>query len=150
VLAAVIVAAVAGIDAWNSGIGSTYQLEMVSAAYVDVAPWVTANTEPDARIGAFNGGMLSYFARRKNVNLDGVMNDSVLAPLRDGSLCDYIDAQSLDYLVDSDLAIEYFFDRDPSCIRTQWRRRWQVLHRVVWPPDRTVNQITVVVVKRVG
>ena len=73
---------------------------------MDLSAWLAARTLPSAQVGSFNAGLISFFSGRTTVNLDGVMNDNALEALRSGTLCDYIDAQRLDYLADNRLAIE--------------------------------------------
>lgn len=64
------------------------------------ARWIDENLAPDARIGAFNAGILSYFSDRTVVNLDGAVNAEAYRARRDGRMMDYIVARQLDYLVD--------------------------------------------------
>jgi hypothetical protein len=64
------------------------------------ARWIDANLPPDARLGAFNAGILSYFSGRTVVNLDGAVNADAYAARRDGRMMDYILSRQLDYLVD--------------------------------------------------
>jgi hypothetical protein len=62
--------------------------------------WVADHTEPDAVIGAFNAGMMSYYSRRTTLNLDGVTSWSALDALRGRRVLEFIVEQGVDYLVD--------------------------------------------------
>lgn len=80
-------------DAWVGA--SPHRVQQLEGAR-----WLAAHTEPGARIGAFNAGILSYFSGRTVVNLDGVVNGEAYEARRSGRLMDYILAKQLDYLVD--------------------------------------------------
>lgn len=67
---------------------------------LEAARWLKAHTEPAARIGAFNAGILSYFSGRTVVNLDGAVNARAYEARRKDRLADYVLASQLDYLVD--------------------------------------------------
>jgi hypothetical protein len=108
VVVMLVVASIAGAQAYAAGIGTVYTHLPQQAVYTDIAPWLAAHTSSDARVGAFNGGLLSHYSQRDIVDLDGVMNDRVIAPLREVRLCDYIDREHLDYLADMALAIDDF------------------------------------------
>jgi len=72
-----------------------------------IAQWVSANTEPQARIGTWNAGVVGYLSTRTIVNLDGVVNNELYRyvserrarfHLRD--LRDYIIRQRISYVTD--------------------------------------------------
>jgi len=54
----------------------------------------------DARVGAWNAGLVSFVSRRAIVNLDGVVNNDVHPAIRSGTLADYLDATAIGYLAD--------------------------------------------------
>jgi hypothetical protein len=141
---------VAGLTAYRKGFGTAYTHRMQGALYEDLAPWLRANTNPDAVVGAFNGGIISYFSGRRTVNLDGVMSEPTITALRDQRLCTFIDEQHIAYLADNESAIAYFFDRDGSCRHGHWQSQWRERHRVAWPPSSEQNQSNWVVWERVG
>ena len=143
-----VIGTMAGVQAYRRGFAAGYWHRMHGAFYDDLAPWLARNTEPSARVGAFNAGILSYFSQRATVNLDGVMNDRAITALRTHHLCDYIDSQHIGYLADNHEAIEWFLDRDTSCAQSVWRARWNVVHRVAWPPDGGLGRMEYVVMKR--
>lgn len=64
------------------------------------ARWIRAHLPEDARIGAFNAGILSYFSDRTVINLDGAVNADAYAARRDGRMMEYILARRIGYLVD--------------------------------------------------
>lgn len=76
------------------------------------------------------------------------MNDRAITALRTRHLCDYIDSQHIGYLADNHEAIEWFLDKDTSCTQSVWRARWNVVHRVAWPPDGGPHTMEYVVMKR--
>ncbi|HZQ05892.1 MAG TPA: glycosyltransferase family 39 protein [Anaerolineae bacterium] len=42
-----------------------------------VALWLKDHTPPDARVGAWNSGIIAYFSERTVINLDGVVNNTL-------------------------------------------------------------------------
>jgi hypothetical protein len=67
---------------------------------LEAALWLARHTEPDARVGAFNAGILSYFSRRTVVNLDGAVNADALRARDERRLLDYVLEKRLGYLAD--------------------------------------------------
>ena len=51
-------------------------------------------------VGAWNAGIINYFAGGGVTNLDGLVNDSVLQPQRNGTLAQYIEHRKLHTIVD--------------------------------------------------
>ncbi|MCP4590877.1 MAG: hypothetical protein GY842_09035 [bacterium] len=74
--------------------------------YWPVVPWVEAHIPRDARIGAFQSGVLSYFLPHECVNLDGVVNARALEAMRAYRLWEYIRSQGVDYIVDWPVCID--------------------------------------------
>jgi hypothetical protein len=72
---------------------------------VETAAWINAHLPPDARIGAWNAGVLGYFSERTVVNLDGLANDrEYLQFLASGApLQGYLQQQHINYIVDVDV-----------------------------------------------
>jgi 4-amino-4-deoxy-L-arabinose transferase-like glycosyltransferase len=77
------------------GLDSPHRVQQLEAAR-----WLSRNTLPSARIGAFNAGILAYFSERTVVNLDGAVNADAYAARRDGRLFDYVLERRIGYLVD--------------------------------------------------
>lgn len=138
----------AGLAAFRNHVGTAASPLGQQVLLDDLSAWLAARTAPSAQIGSFNAGMISVFSGRTTVNLDGVMNDNALEALRSGTLCDYVDAQGLDYLADNRLAIEFFLDADRSCRSARWRSKWQTVHRVARPIDATADLQEFVVMQR--
>jgi hypothetical protein len=88
-----------GWTAWNKGM-YPWQSEQVLAAQ-----WLRENTPEDAWIGSFNSGIIGYLSERKVVNLDGLVNNSVVPYLKERRLWDYIRERKIEYLIDSDYSI---------------------------------------------
>ena len=138
----------AGVAAFRNHVGTAASPLGQQALLDDLSGWLAARTEPSAQVGSFNAGMMSFFSGRTTVNLDGVMNDNALEALRSGTLCDYVDAQTLNYLADNRVAIEFFLDADRSCRAARWRSRWQTVYRVARPVDATSDRQEFVVMHR--
>jgi hypothetical protein len=52
-------------------------------------------------VGAWNAGLLGYFAGRPVTNLDGLVNDDILAYAKSGTLAEYVRKRRLAYIIDS-------------------------------------------------
>jgi len=71
-----------------------------------IARWLNQHTEANAVVGAWNSGVIGYFADRPVINLDGVVNNEVyrykVTHQADGvvGLMGYIRANEIDYLTD--------------------------------------------------
>ncbi|MBI5849462.1 MAG: hypothetical protein HZB39_00255 [Planctomycetes bacterium] len=63
-------------------------------------------TPRDARIGAFNAGLLAFRSGRRIVNLDGVVNAAAFHALREHRLGGYLKEQGIDWLCVDPLEIE--------------------------------------------
>ena len=148
IFAALTITTFAGVAAFRNHVGTAASPLGQQALLDDLSAWLAAHTERSAQVGSFNAGMISFFSDRTTVNLDGVMNDNALEALRSGTLCEYVDAQGLNYLADNRVAIEFFLDADRSCRTTPWRSRWQTVHRVARPIDATSDLQEFVVMQR--
>jgi hypothetical protein len=67
---------------------------------LEAATWIAQHTEPGARVGSFNAGILSYFGRRTVVNLDGAVNVDALRARESGRVLEYVLEKRLGYLAD--------------------------------------------------
>lgn len=91
--------------AWDThhrgGIGDGHS---VAAGYV-------ANHLPkDARIGAFQSGVVGYY-NENVINLDGKVNVDALAAMREKRVEEYVDAERIDYVIDWQGVIEGLMPR---------------------------------------
>jgi hypothetical protein len=73
------------------------------------ALWMRDHLPPNARIGAFNAGINSYWSERQVVNLDGVNNHGIFDALKQKQLWNYIETQNIQYICDFDSAIDLYF-----------------------------------------
>jgi hypothetical protein len=85
----------------------------------EIAQWINANLPADARIGAWNAGVLGYFTDRTVVNLDGLANDGAfLSFLESGKpISQYLMREQINYVVDideQDLSMPYQASWDHS------------------------------------
>lgn len=67
---------------------------------LEAARWIDTETPPDARVGAFNSGIIGYFSNRTTVNLDGVMNPDALDAIKDRRVVAYMQERRITYLAD--------------------------------------------------
>ena len=90
---------------WQSG---SLQIYPAQRNALRIAEEINNHTDPEARLGAWNSGILGYLSERTTINLDGVVNNRLYqyARSRDVSffdLCgiwDYVKATEIDYLTD--------------------------------------------------
>jgi MFS family permease len=75
-----------------------------------IARWVSEHTEPTARIGTWNAGVVGYFSTRSIINLDGVVNNELYRYVSERQLTfrlhdlrDYITRRQIDYVTDYEL-----------------------------------------------
>lgn len=66
-----------------------------------LARWMQENIPSEARIGAWDTGLWSYFSGRTIINLDGLMNDYEFYHryLSQGRISEYIDREGIKYLI---------------------------------------------------
>ena len=91
--------------AWQGGWLEIYPAQRNAIRLAEV---LSSRTEADARVGAWNSGILGYLTDRTVINLDGVVNNSLYSYARQRNvsffdLCglwDYIQSNEIDYLTD--------------------------------------------------
>ena len=74
------------------------------ASFFGAAAWI--NDHEGASTGAFNSGIMGFYAPRRVVNLDGLVNESVIPALRERRLYQYLTNQGIDYVVDLGFVVE--------------------------------------------
>lgn len=100
-----IVTFIIGFFIWRNHDFSIYPLQRNGYR---LAEWLSSETEQNARIGAWNSGMLGYYADRTVINLDGVVNNSLYTYVREREisvydvlgLYEYIQNNQIDYITD--------------------------------------------------
>lgn len=60
-------------------------------------------------VGSWNAGIISYFSQQPIVNLDGLVNDDILAYAKSGHLSDYIVERKIEYIMDFPFMLSDFF-----------------------------------------
>jgi hypothetical protein len=70
------------------------------AGFYEAAVWLNENVPADARIGAFQSGVIVYYTDATVINLDGKVNADAHDAMTGGRMWDYICEQNLDYVVD--------------------------------------------------
>jgi hypothetical protein len=69
----------------------------------DASRWLSDNLPADTIVGAWNAGILGFYARQRVVNLDGLINNFELLPyLRDRRMGEYVRREHIAYLSDID------------------------------------------------
>lgn len=116
------VSAASGLEAFRLGVadGPFHGLHL---ALYGAANWISRQTPPDAVIGSFNAGTISYFSKRRTVNLDGAMNYSAIAAIRGRCIADYIRANGITHLADVESQLDTIMDDFSG--EAEWRRTYQ-------------------------
>ncbi len=71
------------------------------------AQWMADNLPADARIGAWNAGVIGYYAPQQVTNLDGLINNFDYLPyLAEDKVADYIRSEGIQYLADMEVMPE--------------------------------------------
>ncbi|PJF31652.1 MAG: hypothetical protein CUN52_02445 [Phototrophicales bacterium] len=70
------------------------------SGFYEAAIWLNENVPADSRIGAFQSGVMVYYADAPVINLDGKVNADAHRAMTEGRMWDYICDQQLDYIVD--------------------------------------------------
>ncbi|MDX2076798.1 MAG: hypothetical protein SFZ02_10230 [bacterium] len=70
------------------------------SGFYEAAVWMNENVPPDAKIGAFQSGVIVYYTHAQVINLDGKVNADAHRAMTEGQMWDYICEQQLDYVVD--------------------------------------------------
>jgi hypothetical protein len=80
---------------------------------ISTANWLNQHTPVDALIGAANAGIMGYYAERRVVNLDGVVNESAFRARIANQLPHYIDLTGIRYLADHKGSIAHLCNKNP-------------------------------------
>ena len=86
-----------GMTAWHTSWQKKYPWQ---GEFARAAEWINDHTNDDARIGAFNAGIMGFFAHRMVINLDGAVNNSAYEALRADGLHRYAVTNSIDFVAD--------------------------------------------------
>ena len=87
---------------------SLHRVQNGNYRFLHVVDWIAARTEPGARIGVFNSGAIGYFSDRQIVNLDGKVNPEAFVALKQGTICEYIESQGIEYVIDHEWIVQHF------------------------------------------
>ncbi len=74
-------------------------------AMLDAGRYLKADPPDDGRVGAWNAGIIGYFAGGAVVNLDGLVNDAVVPFVRNGRLGEYLEKENIRYIMDFDIML---------------------------------------------
>jgi len=72
----------------------------VPPRYLSASLFAKDRIPPEAKVGAFQSGCLSYWLDNQVINLDGVTNIEAYVHLKNKTFDDYLDEQQIDYLID--------------------------------------------------
>jgi hypothetical protein len=138
-LAVAMVAVVIGVRFWAAPfVPFPWQRDVLASL-----PAFESRVPPGARVGAFNAGIPAYFGTRAVVNLDGLVNHSVVPYWRDRRFPDYVRDAHISYVADEEGALRrarLFSSRDlplrevGSVTLTGWTTGRRVLWRVEEAP----------------
>ncbi len=106
----------AGIALFVSGCGLSYwrdvyahNIKQVNDAYIQMGSWISRNTPVDARIAAFDIGILRYVGNRYTIDLGGLVDSSVIPYLARRECGEYVRQRNADYILYSrNLEVDYF------------------------------------------
>jgi 4-amino-4-deoxy-L-arabinose transferase-like glycosyltransferase len=91
---------IAGLVVWGIGL-YPWQAEHQYAA----ALWARENLPADTRLASMNSGVIGYYSGLTTVNMDGVVNPQAFEAIRNTRMLDYLQESGVDYLLDSDNAV---------------------------------------------
>lgn len=94
---AVLLASARTIRQWHREAALGVSREPLYAA----AAWVGANVPPNAFVGSWNAGTISYLSGRRVINLDGLVNSWEFYETKQRDLCDYWREAGITVLVDT-------------------------------------------------
>jgi len=120
-LVLVIVSAMSGLEAFRRGVADG-RFHGLHLALYEAAKWISRETPPDSVIGSFNAGTISYFSKRRTVNLDGAMNYSVIPAIRGRRIADYIRANGITHLADVESQLDGIMEDFSG--EVDWRRTY--------------------------
>lgn len=79
--------------------------------------WISSHATAPVRVGMFQSGTTGFFCQNV-VNLDGKVNVAANHALRSGRLPEYVEAESLDYIIDWDVYTRHVFSN--AALRRQY------------------------------
>jgi hypothetical protein len=65
--------------------------------------------EPDATVGAFNAGIMSWFSEHPVLNLDGVVSDPAFDAIRRRALLAFTRQHKIDMILDWQSSVEFTY-----------------------------------------
>jgi hypothetical protein len=146
-LVLVVVSAISGWQAFRLGVADGIFHGLHGALY-RCATWIAQRTPPEAIVGSFNAGIISYFSQRPTVNLDGVMNYGAITPIRERRLADYVRTSGITHLAD----VESQLDGDMESFAgvPDWRASYQEVFSTEGPYRGGERWLRAVVLERKG
>ncbi len=116
-IALVAIAFIAISNAWAAW--DTHHRGSIGDGHSVAAGYVANHLPMDARIGAFQSGVVGYY-NANVINLDGKVNVDALAAMREKRVEEYVDAERIDYVIDWQGVIEGLMPR--AMQSGQWTR----------------------------
>lgn len=103
-----------------AGAGYFLKTRQGFANYYEAAQWLNRGSiDPGWRIGAFQSGIIGYFAHRPVIGLDGVVNEEAYRALRRGTLMTYLRTSGIRVLIDDPGVLEVLCATDPTYAQVQ-------------------------------
>ena len=96
------------VNAWAAW--DTHHRGGISDGHSVAAGYVAKHLPKDARVGAFQSGVVGFY-NENVINLDGKVNVDALAAMRAKRVEEYIDAERIDYVIDWEGVIEGLMPR---------------------------------------
>ncbi len=106
---------------------AVYQPDLAHEPLYAAALWASQHLPPDAVVGAWSAGAVSYFFAGRVVNLDGLVNSWDFYQTDQYRLCDYLPANRVTYLVDVfdfPHPFEFAAAQGVATCATQWEQIW--------------------------
>jgi hypothetical protein len=85
----------------------------------------------DAIIGSWNAGLIGYFYKGDTVNLDGVVNNSILPAIKKKRVMEFILQNNIAYLCDSELT----FNEQTLFLGENWDTHVQLVYEIAPKPS---------------
>lgn len=86
-----------------------------------LALWIRDNLPQEAKIAAFNSGILGYFSNKFVMNSDGLINQAAYEAMRENRLWELFKKEKIDFIADYEVTLTYrfrsFFGIDDPMLR---------------------------------
>ena len=84
---------------WGTYLENRFSTSPNHLQFLQTAQWVRENISADAKVGAFDAGIVGWFSGHQLFNLDGLVNQSAYEALLSNSLMSYILSEHIEYVI---------------------------------------------------